>query len=144
MAEIEGKELRIARETVKMPRWKVAREMNVSESVVERWESDECTPHPDQVYQLEQLYSAQGLWHGWMRSHYESYRAVYPERREYKLPLAVINMRHQIADIMALQDSVERDVMDGKMDDMQQKAHYRRKIDEAMSALVQVKQLLAE
>lgn len=140
MPEIVGKDLRIARKAANIRCWQAANEMNVSESVIARWETDEVEPNPDQVYQLEKLYKAPGLWHGWMRSHYESYREMYPENPNYIAPLAVLNVRHQLADVIALQDDVERDVMDGRLDDPVLKAQYLHELDEAQAAIAKAKE----
>lgn len=140
MPEIVGKDLRAARKAANIRCWQVAQEMNVSESVIARWETDEVWPDPDQVYQLEKLYNAPGLWHGWMRSHYESYREMYPEAPNYQAPMAVMNVRHQLSDVIALQDAVERDVMDGTLDDPVLKAKYLKELDEAQAAIVKAKE----
>lgn len=140
MPEIVGKDLQAARKKAGFHRWQAANEMNVSESVIARWETDEVWPDPDQVYQLEKLYNAPGLWHGWMRSHYESYREMYPEAPNYQAPMAVMNVRHQLSDVIALQDAVERDVMDGTLDDPVLKARYLKELDEAQAAIVKAKE----
>lgn len=142
MPEIVGKDLRAARKAANIRCWQAASEMNVSESVIARWETDEVEPDPDQVYQLEKLYKAPGLWHGWMRSHYESYREMYPDAPNYQTPMAVLNVRHQLSDVIALQDAVERDVIDGTLDDPVLKSQYLKELDEAQAAIVKVKEQL--
>jgi len=49
MAECTNIDQKITREAQKMPRWKLAAALNVSESTIERWESGETQPHPDEV-----------------------------------------------------------------------------------------------
>ena len=44
MAEFTHKELKLARETQSIPRWKMGMEIGVSESTIERWESGETLP----------------------------------------------------------------------------------------------------
>lgn len=103
---------------------------------IARWEADEALPDPEDVDALERVYQAPGLWHRWMRSHYDSYRKRYPEVvANNGLALAVVDVRHQTQDVMELQDKVERDAMDGKIDDPQAKEQYRKKLQAARASI---------
>lgn len=145
MAEITNVELRKARDAQSLPRWKVAQEIGVSEDTVERWERGEVQPTPDDVDRLETLYKAPGLWHGWMRSHYESYRARYPETLDLSTAVAVVNVRHQLTDVLALQDAAERDALpDGRIDDPLLRARYIKEMVEAQAALTDALQKIKE
>lgn len=108
----------------------------MSETTIARWEADEALPDPEDVDTLERVYKAPGLWHRWMRSHYDSYRKRYPEVMEDNgLALAVVDVRHQMQDVMALQDKVERDAMDGRIDDQPTKERYRKELQEARASI---------
>lgn len=138
MAEYTNLELRKAREALKLPRWKVAGEIGVSEDTLERWERGEVEPTPDDVDRLESLYKVPGLWHSWMRSHYDSYRARYPETLDLSTALSVVNVRHQMADLLNIQDAAERDAMTGRIDNDQLRSNYTREAKELLAALNEV------
>lgn len=137
MAECTNVELEIARKTAKLPRWQVAQSIGVSEETVRRWETGETRPEPDDVYSLERLYRASGLWHRWMRSTYDSYRQTWPEMENRDLPLAVMNVRHQMADVMALQDTIERDALDGRIDNITAQQSYERELKQMQAAIAE-------
>ena len=102
MAECTIADLQNARKAAKMPRWQAAQRMGVSEETVRRWETGETRPEPDDVWAMKREYKAEGLWHRWMRSTYDSYRDNWPEIVNREMPLAIVNARHQMADVMAL------------------------------------------
>lgn len=135
MAEFTNVELRKARDSQGLPRWKVAMEVGVSEDTIERWERGEVTPTPDDVDRLETLYKVPGMWHAWMRSHYDSYRARYPETLDMTTALSVVNVRHQMADLLVLQDAAERDAMTGSIDNETLLAKYRKEATELLAAI---------
>jgi len=136
MAEITNTDLKIAREARKIPRWKLAAELHVSESTIERWESGETQPHPDEIDRLADALGDPMLWHGWMMSNYESYRRRYIHADDHDLPVALMHVRHEVADLLALQDRIERDSVDGKIDDAVIGAAYVREIRELVPALI--------
>lgn len=128
-----------------MPRWQAAQRMGVSEETLRRWETGETRPEPDDVWTMEHVYNAPGLWHRWMRSTYDSYRDNWPEVPQGgSLPMAVVNARHQMADVMAIQDAAERDAMDGRMDNQSLRAHYMRETREALAALTEALRRMEE
>ncbi len=143
MAEITGRELAAARKAAGLHQYQVAHQLHVSEDVIGAWEREEREPNPDQVDALEKLYKAPGTWHGWMRYHYKSYRDRYPEvLKDHSLALALMSARHQMQDVTSLQDAIERDAMDGKIDNKAQAERYIREISEAIMALQTTKELL--
>ena len=135
-ADITGKELKTAREAAGLYQHQVAYLMHVSEDVVGRWERNETQPTPDQVDELEELYKAPGLWYGWMRYHYKSFRTRYPENPENAaLALAMVNAKYELADLTAQQEAAIRDALDGKIDDERGFAAYLREAKDAHAAL---------
>ena len=100
-----------------MPRWKLAVAVNVSESTLERWESGETMPHPDEVDRIADALGEPMIWHRWMLSTYDSYRRRYISSDDYSLPVMAMKLRHEMDDVRALQDALERDAIDGRMDD---------------------------
>ena len=117
MSEFTNLDLRKAREAQKMPRWKLAAAGNVSESTLERWESGETMPHPDEVDRIADALGESMIWHRWMISTYDSYRRRYISADDYSLPVMAMKLRHEMDDVRALQDALERDAIDGHMDD---------------------------
>ncbi len=119
MSEFTNTELKKARESLKMPRWKLAAAVNVSESTLERWENGETLPHPDEVDRIADALGDPMIWHRWMLSNYDSYRRRYIGSDDYTLPVMAMKLRHEMDDVRALQDALERDALDGRVDDQQ-------------------------
>lgn len=117
MSEFTNLDLRKAREAQKMPRWKLAAAVNVSESTLERWESGETMPHPDEVDHIADALGEPLIWHRWLLSTYDSYRRRYISSEDYSLPVMAMKLRHEMDDVRALQDALERDAIDGYVDD---------------------------
>ena len=80
MAEFTEKDLRKARESKGLPRWKLGEKIGVSESTIERWESGETVPTPEDIDNIGEALGEPTLWHKWMLSHYDSYRGPAGER----------------------------------------------------------------
>lgn len=139
MPECTHQDLRKAREAAGLTQWQAAGELGASESTIKRWESGETKPTPEDVWRMEKLYNCRGLWHRWMRSNHDSYREHYPEEApNLALPVAVLNARHQLADVLAMQDLIERDALDGRLDDEAGKRKYVQEIHEAQASLTEV------
>jgi transcriptional regulator with XRE-family HTH domain len=135
-------DLENARLRQKMPRWKLAGTLGVSESTVARWESGEIRPDPDDVDRFAAAVSDPTLWHRWMISTYDSYRRRYVESVDQSLPVSIARSKYEMADVMALQERVERDALDGAIDDPKLKADYAKEIREAVAALTDTLQRL--
>lgn len=135
-ADCTHKELQAAREAAGLYQYQVAHLVHVSEDTVSRWERGETLPTPDQVDELEKLYKAPGLWYGWMRYQYKSFRDRYPENPDgAALALSMVNARYQMADVLDRQEAVIRDALDGRIDDQKGFAAYIREAKEAHAAL---------
>lgn len=119
MSEFTNLDLKKARESLKMPRWKLAALVSVSESTLERWETGETLPHPDEVDRIADALGDPLIWHRWMLSNYDSYRRRYIGSDDYSLPVMAMKLRHEMDDVRALQDALERDAVDGRVDDQQ-------------------------
>lgn len=144
MAECTNIDLRRAREAAKLARWQAAQQTGVSEETLRRWETGETRPEPDDVWNLERIYGCCGLWHRWMRSAYDSYRENWPETRSLDLPLAIVNVRHQLQDVLSMQDAMERDAMDGVIDDMARGSMYLQEMEELQAALAAAARKMGE
>ena len=121
MEEFTKIDLRNARDARKMPRWKLGNAVGVSEDTIARWEDpdDTAMPTPDDIDRIGEALEDETIWHRWMVSNCDSYRKRYINVPDYSLPISINRVRHVINDIMELQDQMERDAMDGKIDDRQ-------------------------
>lgn len=134
-ADVTHKELQAARKAAGLYQHQVAFLLHVSEDVVSDWETGKTLPTPDQVSEMEALYKSPGLWHGWMRYQYKSYRDRYPESPENAaLALSMMNA-NQLADVLEKQEKAIRDALDGKIDDRAGFAAYMKEAKEAHAAL---------
>lgn len=89
---------------------------------------------------MESVYHAPGLWYAWMHSNDEGFRDHFPAiRTDYQLALALVNIRHQLADVMAMQDAMERDAMDGKIANTARRDEYLRELDDVQAAIAELK-----
>ena len=135
-ADVTHKELQAAREAAELHQFQVAALQHVSEESVSRWERGVQKPTPDQVDELEKLYNAPGLWYGWMRFQFKSFRDRYPDSdTTAALALAMVNAGAQMGDVARLQEGVIRDALDGKIDNERGIAEYLKQAKEAHAAL---------
>lgn len=135
-ADITNKELKAAREAAELYQYQVAHLMGVSEDTVSRWERGDVKPTPEDVSQLEKLYKAPGLWYGWMRYNFPSFRERYPEDPgNAALALSMVNAKYELADLLEKQDGAIRDALDGRIDDKKAFAEYLREAKEAHAAI---------
>lgn len=142
MSECTNTDLENIRLRQKIPRWKLAEMLGVSESTIARWESGEIRPDPDDVDRFAIAVSDPTLWHRWMLSNYDSYRRRYVNCVDQSLPIAIARSKYEMADVMNLQERVERDALDGAIDDLKLKVEYGKEIKEAIAALTDTLQLL--
>lgn len=141
-ADVTHKELQAARKAAELYQHQVAFLLHVSEDVVSDWETGKTLPTPDQVSEMEALYKSPGLWHGWMRYHYKSYRDRYPESPENTaLAVSMMDAKYQLSDVPERLEKAIRDVLDGKIDD---KAGFADCIKEAKEAHAALGKMLAQ
>lgn len=115
----------------------------MSEDTLKRWEDPESNSIPlsADVSRMERVYHAPGLWYSWMYSNDEGFRDHFPAVGvDHSQALAIVNVRHQIADVLALQDLIERDAMDGRMDDAAACKAYLSELDDMQAAIAQAKE----
>lgn len=144
MAEFTNIELRHEREKLNLKRWEVGAAIGTSEYTVGRWESGETRPEPDDIDKLERLYKSPGMWHRWMMSHYDSYRERYEEAPEIdNLSAVIASAKFEIKDILEITDDIERDAIDGKIDDDKLKQAYLKEISEGIAALQNAKEVIS-
>ena len=145
MTKEAGLELKKARIAAKLPVFVVAQRCFTSERTVARWEDGESEPSPDDVDRYAEAVGDAALWDRWMRMTFDSYGKRFPEAGENRaLTLAILGSRFEIEDVLALQGRVERDAMDGKIDDPELKARYHKEVLEAFTALKNVLERLGD
>ena len=135
-ADITNKELKAAREAAGLYQYQVAHQLGISEDTVSRWERGDVKPTPEDVSALEKLYKAPGLWYGWMRYNYPSFRERYPEDPgNAALALSMVNAKYELADLLERQEVAIRDALDGKIDDKKAFAAYVKEAKDVHAAL---------
>lgn len=145
MSETAGKLLKNARKSANLTRWQVYQAVQISESVLERWESGVCKPDMEDLYKLEILYHAAGLWYECMQLYSQSFRDHFPtDYKKLTLPISVFNVRLLFEDIMKYQSEIERDIVDGEVDDIERAQEYIKKLEEAISAIANCKIMLKQ
>lgn len=139
MSEFTHIDLRSARESHKMKRWELANELGVSEETIKRWEYGTQRPEPDDVGNIERILQTPGLWHKWMMSNYDSYRERHGDMPGIEnLTAVVVQMRHEISDVIPLFDDIERDTLDGKINEPDKWKKFKKETLEAIAAMQQV------
>ena len=135
MPECTNTDLENTRLRQKIPRWKLAGMLGVSESTIARWESGEIRPDPDDVDRFAIAVSDPTLWHRWMLSNYDSYRRRYIDSKEASgLSALMGRYRYETGDVMAIHNIAERDALDGKIDDPQLKQKLIKELQEQIAA----------
>lgn len=137
MSEKAGALLKNARKMAGMTRPQVYQVTAISESVLDRWERGETVPDLESLDKLELLYRRPGLWQECLMLYYPSFRRHFPQMIVLETLPALVNTRHQLQDVLALSDSMERDAMDGRIDNAAVKAKYISECQEARAALTE-------
>lgn len=136
MADITHNELAAARKAAGLYQYQAAYLLHISGDVISDWETGKTMPTPDQVAAMERLYKAPGLWHGWMRYHYKSFRDRYPDTPDSDgLALTMVNAQCELEDVIEIQQAPIRDALDGKISDKRSFDAYTQQVKEAYIAL---------
>lgn len=137
MSEKAGALLKNARKMAGMTRPQVYQVTAISESVLDRWERGETVPDLESLDKLELLYRRPGLWQECLMIYYPSFRRHFPQMIVLETLPALVNTRHQLQDVLALSDTMERDAMDGRIDNAALKAKYISECQEARASLTE-------
>ena len=135
MAEFTYLDLRKARESRFDARWKFAQVFHSSEDVIERIETGKQKPTSEQVDLWEELTGIPGLWHRWMCSNDEAYRKRYKNMQYTGLANSILGTKHELMDVLALQDEMERDAIDELISNPELGKRYITEASEAASSL---------
>lgn len=136
MSEPAHQILKDARKEAGLTQIQVAALLSVSVEQVKRMERGDWIPEMADVDVMEEQLRDVGLFRRWARAQYPEivkyFGASY--RRELGLLGAVVNTKHQIDDVLKLQDRVERDAVDGQIDPTLRNS-YRQELEEAREAI---------
>ena len=126
-----GELLRAARKAAGMSQTQVYMATRISESNLQRWEAGDSKPNLEDLYKLELLYHSPGLWSRSLRATSTAYAAHHPAAPEISGKLAkVISAGHEAEDMRGMQGKVERDLVDGQIDDRAAWRAYMREVRE--------------
>lgn len=133
--------LKMAREKQDIRRWQLAQAIGSTESTIAKWETPPeksgNRPDPDTVGAIEEALGVPGLWHDWMMATFDSYRKRHGERaQDQTLATSALRVRYEVSDVLNLQEKLERDVMDGRIDDNVLVQRYAKEAREAAAAML--------
>ena len=99
-------------------------------------ERGDWIPEMADVDMMEEQLRDVGLFRRWARAQYPEIVKYFgaSDGRELGLLGAVVNTKHQIDDVLKLQDRVERDAVDGQIDPTLRNS-YRQELEEAREAI---------
>lgn len=143
MTRCDEKDLRKARESAGMTRLEASEKLGVSDGTLKRWEFGEVKPSPEDVSRMEAVYNTPGLWYRWMWSNHDSFRDHLPALPEIDQSLLsqAIGLRYEMEDVQKVQSAVERDRLDGRIDDQRTHAIYGKETDDLLAVLLAMKMM---
>lgn len=129
--------LKSARNAHNLSQLQVASMLYVSVDQIKRYERGEAIPEMSDVDILEEQLPEPGLFRRWARAQYPEIVKYFGASDERDLGLigAVVNVKLQMADVMRIQDRVERDAVDGRFDDRALLETYQRELLDAQKAI---------
>lgn len=136
MSEPAHQILKDARKEAGLTQIQVAALLSVSVEQVKRMERGDWIPEMADVDMMEEQLRDVGLFRRWARAQYPEIVKYFgaSDSRELRLLGAVVNTKHQIDDVLKLQDRVERDAVDGQIDPTLRNS-YRQELEEAREAI---------
>lgn len=136
MSEPAHQILKDARKEAGLTQIQVAALLSVSVEQVKRMERGDWIPEMADVDMMEEQLRDVGLFRRWARAQYPEIVKYFgaSDSRELGLLCAVVNTKHQIDDVLKLQDRVERDAVDGQIDPTLRNS-YRQELEEAREAI---------
>lgn len=143
MAEKGPMILRTGREAANLTRTQLSSRLEcISLDTIKRWEFGESKPTPDDVDRIGEIVGDPTLWHRWMLAEEPSYAKRYSGAEPLALPVSVLRVRHALADVLKYQDAIERDALDGKLDDQRTRDAYMFCLQAAVAKAADVIQQL--
>lgn len=129
--------LKAARVKAGLTQLQVAAMLSVSVDQVKRMEYGTWVPEMSDVDLLEERLHEPGLFRRWARAQFPEISKHFgaSDGRDYGLLGAIVNTKHQMNDVLALHERVERDALDGRIDDPILREKYERELQEARQAI---------
>lgn len=129
--------LKAARVKSGLTQLQVAAMLSVSVDQVKRMEYGTWIPEMSDVDLLEEQLHEPGLFRRWARAQFPEISKHFgaSDGRDYGLLGAIINTKHQMNDVLALHERVERDALDGRIDDPILREKYEKELQEARQAI---------
>lgn len=129
--------LKAARVKAGLTQLQVASMLSVSVDQVKRMEYGTWIPEMSDVDLLEEQLHEPGLFRRWARAQFPEISKHFgaSDGRDYGLLGAIVNTKHQMNDVLALHERVERDALDGRIDDPILREKYERELQEARQAI---------
>ena len=129
--------LREAREKAGLSQKQLAMRLEcISESTVKRWEYGESRPESADIERIGEIVGDPTLWHRWMEATDEAYAKRYSVQEKLDMPSSIVKVRHAMADIEKLQDAIERDALDGRLEDERMRREYSGKVKMGVASLL--------
>lgn len=132
--------IREAREKGRKTQDQAANACGVSATTYKAWEYGDRRPTLNDVDRLGDFFGDCTLWHRWMLATEPTYAKRYTGAESLMLPISVMRVRHALADVYDYQEAVERDALDGKLDDQKLSTAYRDCLSAAIAKLAEAVQ----
>lgn len=129
--------LKAARVKAGLTQLQVAAMLSVSVDQVKRMEYGTWIPEMSDVDLLEEQLHEPGLFRRWARAQFPEISKHFgaSDGQDYGLLGAIVNTKHQMNDVLALHERVERDALDGRIDDPILREKYEKELQEARQAI---------
>ncbi len=129
--------LKAARVKAGLTQIQVAAMLSVSVDQVKRMEYGTWIPEMSDVDLLEEQLHEPGLFRRWARAQFPEISKHFgaSDDRDYGLLGAIVNAKHQMNDVLAMHEKVERDAIDGRIDDPILREKYEKELREARQAI---------
>lgn len=129
--------LKAARVKAGLTQIQVAAMLSVSVDQVKRMEYGTWIPEMSDVDLLEEQLHEPGLFRRWARAQFPEISKHFgaSDDRDYGLLGAIVNAKHQMNDVLAMYEKVERDAIDGRIDDPILREKYEKGLREARQAI---------
>lgn len=137
MSDTAQQILKAARVKAGLTQLQVAAMLSVSVDQVKRMEYGTWIPEMSDVDLLEEQLREPGLFRRWARAQFPEISKHFgaSNDRDYGLLGAIVNTKHQMNDVLALHEKVERDAIDGRIDDTILREKYEKELQEARQAI---------
>lgn len=120
-----------------MTQQQMANLLSVSVEQYKRFEYGQVIPEMSDVDRIEETLGEAGLFRRWARAQYPEIVKHFgvEDAPDVGLLGSIVQAKHEMRDVLAMQERMERDALDGRIDDAALLAQYRRELTEARAAI---------